>query len=265
MTDLDVDRPEERSQADVTLITRGITVTARVEVSQESTIVVCPVGEGTESQTAVKAGDPVEVYWVGGHEERTLTAVLLAIEVEEGLDPCWRLSVSGPAQRSQRRKAVRARVEQPIVFPWAGATVTGKTVDISEAGARALVDGWGLPPDAGTRLDVTLTVDDALVDVPGEVVWHADRGQQWLMAMKFIDVPVCRSAASAGVPGAARGAGPRGRLTTLGARPRGLVEGQFPAHRRPGISAADRSWCLVDSWPCGHCSSGCSPGAPPSP
>jgi hypothetical protein len=48
MTDLDADRPEERSEADVTLITRGITVTARVEVSEEHRLVVCPAGEGTE-------------------------------------------------------------------------------------------------------------------------------------------------------------------------------------------------------------------------
>jgi c-di-GMP-binding flagellar brake protein YcgR len=189
MTELDVDRPEERSEADVTLITRGITVTARVDVSQESTIVVCPAGEGTEWKTTVKPGDPVEIYWVGGQEERTLKAKIISVEVEEDDDPRWRLAVAGPAERSQRRKAVRGRVELPIVFPWGGATLRGKTVDISEAGARALVDGWGLPPDAGAGLDLTLTLEDAVLDLQGEVVWHADRGPQWLMAMKFVDVP----------------------------------------------------------------------------
>jgi c-di-GMP-binding flagellar brake protein YcgR len=189
MTELDIDRPEERSDADVTLITRGITVTARVEVSEETTIVVAPAGEGTEWKTTVNPGDPVEIYWVGGQEERTLRAVILAVEAEEGLDPRWKLSVNGPATRSQRRKAVRGRVELPILFPWSGGTVTGKTVDVSEAGARALVDGWGLPPESGTGLFVTVTLEDAVVDVAAEVVWHADRGKQWLMAMKFVDVP----------------------------------------------------------------------------
>ncbi len=80
-------------------------------------------------------------------------------------------------------------MELPVVFPWGGATLTGKTVDVSEAGMRALVDGWGLPPDAGTGLDVTLTLEDAVLDLQAEVVWHADRGPQWLMAMKFVDVP----------------------------------------------------------------------------
>lgn len=185
--DVDVDRPEERSEADVTLITRGITVAARVEVSQERLLVVCPAGEGTAWKTSVRTGDPVEVYWVGGHEERTLKAAIS--EVEEGVEPRWYLAVTGPAQRSQRRKAVRARVELPVVMPWAGATLVGKTVDVSEAGMRALVDGWGLPPEPGTGLDVSLTLEDAVLDLQGEVVWHADRGPQWLMAMRFVDVP----------------------------------------------------------------------------
>jgi hypothetical protein len=164
-------------------------VSARVDTSEETTIVVCPAGVGTEWTTTVKVGDPVEIYWVGGYEERTLRAVVLAVEVEEGAEPRWRLSVNGPAARSQRRRAVRGRVELPIAFSWAGATLTGTTVDISEAGTRALVDGWGLPPEPGTPLEVTLTLEDAVLDVHGEVVWHADRGAQWLMAMKFNDVP----------------------------------------------------------------------------
>ena len=189
MTELDVDRPEERTEADVTLITRGLTVTARVDISEENRIVVSPAGEGTEWKTSVKAGDAVEIYWVGGQEERTLRALIASVEVEEDEDPRWHLAVNGPAERSQRRRAVRARVELPLVFPWSGGSVTGKTVDISEAGMRALVDGWGLPPDPGVGLYLTLTLDDDVLDLPGEVVWHADRGQQWLMAMKFVDVP----------------------------------------------------------------------------
>jgi c-di-GMP-binding flagellar brake protein YcgR len=187
MIDLAVDRPEERSSADVTLITRGLTVTARVEVSTERTVVVCPAGEGTEWKTAVSPGSPVEVYWVGGHEELTLQAKIS--EAEAGIEPRWHLSVTGPATRSQRRKAVRARLELPVAIPWGGATMVSRTVDVSEAGMRALLDGWGLPPDPGTGLTVTLTLDDDVVDLHGEVVWHADRRSQWLMAMRFIDVP----------------------------------------------------------------------------
>ena len=76
-------------------------------------------------------------------------------------------------------------------MPWAGGLLNGLTIDISEGGIKALVDGWGLPPEAGTPLPVTVTLEiGAEVDVRGEVVWTADRGtQQWVLAVRFIDVP----------------------------------------------------------------------------
>ena len=67
--------------------------------------------------------------------------------------------------------------------------MTGNTVDLSESGMRALMDGWGLPPEPGTPTQVSLDLDDALVDLHGEFVWTSIRGAQWLLAMKFIDVP----------------------------------------------------------------------------
>lgn len=65
----------------------------------------------------------------------------------------------------------------------------GRTVDLSEAGMRALMDGWGVPMDAGTTTQLTLDVDDALLHLQGEIVWTVERGAQWLLAMKFLDVP----------------------------------------------------------------------------
>ncbi len=183
-----LDRPEETASADVTLISRGLTVTAHVEVSDVSVVVVRPTGgaPGWDS-TEIQPGDAVELYWVGGHEERTLTGT--ATQIESGAEPRWHLAVSGQAERSQRRKAVRARVSVPVIIPWAGAQMEGKTVDLSEGGMRALMDGWGVPMDPGTPTQVSLELDDVLVHLHGEIVWTTIRGAQWLMAMKFVDVP----------------------------------------------------------------------------
>ena len=184
----DQDRPEERASADVTLVAHGITVTAAVEVSESGLVVVRPEGDGTAWKAAVGRGDAVELYWVGGEEERTLEGLVSVIE--DGDDPRWHLSVSGPATRSQRRKAVRARVQVPVLIPWAGAQLTGTTVDISEAGIRALMDGWGVPLEPGTSCQVSLDLDDVLVHLIGELVWTSVRGSaQWLLAIKFVDVP----------------------------------------------------------------------------
>ncbi|SDF03076.1 PilZ domain-containing protein [Blastococcus aurantiacus] len=187
MTDPDANRPHESSRADVTLVTRGITVTAAVDVSTEFAIVVRPDGEGTAWKTAVKDGDPVELYWVGAEEERTLPAKI--IDVEPGDEVRWHLVATGPAERSQRRKAVRARVSVPAYIPWADGQLVGETVDLSEAGARCLVDGWGLPPEPESRLEVSLTLGDEVVHLHGQVVRQQGQGPRWLLSMRFLDVP----------------------------------------------------------------------------
>src|SRR5689334_10480015 len=152
MDEIDVHRPAESSQADVTLITRGITVTACVDVSSDDVLVVSPRGGGSTWKVAVDPADKVEVFWVAGNEERTLPAKIVA--VEGGEEPRWHLTPTGPAERSQRRKAVRARLELPVVLPWSDHQLAGHTVDVSEAGMRATVDGWGVPPQNGTRMHV---------------------------------------------------------------------------------------------------------------
>jgi hypothetical protein len=187
MTDQNLDRPEESGSADVTLVSRGITVTACVEVSSTGVVVVRPSAGGPADRDTIQIGDPVELYWVGGEEERTLGGKIAAIDT--GPEPRWHLSVAGPAERSQRRKAVRGRVQIPVLIPWAGAQMEGTTVDLSEAGMRALMDGWGVPMEAGTTTQLTLTLDDALIHLRGEIVWTVERGAQWLLAMKFLDVP----------------------------------------------------------------------------
>jgi PilZ domain len=188
ITDPFLDRPEESASADITLIAKGVTVTAHVEVSDTYLVVVRPTGGGPGWDSAeIQIGDAVELYWVGGHEERTLGGTVA--QIEAGDTSQWHLKVSGQAERSQRRKAVRARVAVPVIIPWAGAQMTGTTVDLSEGGMRALMDGWGVPLDPGTPSQLTLEIDDALVHLHGEIVWNSIRGAQWLLAMKFVDVP----------------------------------------------------------------------------
>ena len=186
MIDQNLDRPEESGAADVTLVSRGITVPVCVEVSSTGVVIVRPSDDAPPTRDAIELGDAVELYWVGGQEERTLKGLVSSIE--GGPEPRWHLSVKGPAERSQRRKAVRGRVQIPVIIPWGGAQMEGSTVDLSEAGMRALMDGWGVPMDPGTTTQLTLTLDDALVHLHGEIVWTVERGKQWLLAMKFLDV-----------------------------------------------------------------------------
>ena len=187
-TDQDVDRPDASTQADVTLVSRGITVTACVTRSDDFGLVVSPTGGGRTWHESIKAGDPVEVYWVSGYEERTLPATISSVD-HDG-QPYWHLLPTGPAERSQRRKAVRAKVSVPIVMPWSGGLLRGTTIDLSEGGTKTLVDGWGLPPESGTPVRLTLSLeDDITIDLAGEVAWGSDRGTgQWVLAVQFTEV-----------------------------------------------------------------------------
>ncbi|HEY0126936.1 MAG TPA: PilZ domain-containing protein [Blastococcus sp.] len=188
MIDFALDRPRVSTSADVTLVSRGVTVTARVDVSGADRVVVGPAGDGPIwPADTVAAGDAAELYWIGAEEEWTLAGTVA--EVEDGGRSRWHIAVAGPAERSQRRRAVRARVEVPVLIPWAGAVMTGTTVDLSESGMRALMDAWGVPPEPSTPAKATLTLDDTTVELHGEIVWTSTRGPRWLMAMKFLRVP----------------------------------------------------------------------------
>src|SRR5687768_18061977 len=106
-----VDHPEEQTEAEVTLSGRGISVSTRVEVVQNDFISVRPsVGEFVD-QVVVQVGDVVEVFWKTEDAQRALPAEIT--EVEQGAVVRWRMRLTGPAEASQRRKAVRGRVCVP--------------------------------------------------------------------------------------------------------------------------------------------------------
>jgi hypothetical protein len=183
MSPTDLDRPSETSQADVTLVTRGITVQAGVEVSNALALVIRPTAEAYARTVGVKPGDRVELFWRGEFEERMLPAEVS--EVEDGDSLRWNLSVAGPAERSTRRKAVRARVEIPVRIRVRGTEVAGETVDISEAGMKAVADGWGLAPEPGTPVEVDVEVGKDLVRVRGAIVRQEERAGRWVLSMRF--------------------------------------------------------------------------------
>jgi len=187
MNELDGDLPEPSTTADVTLVARGVTVTANVEESGVSALVLRPTVDTLADVTTVKDGDAVEVYWVRGEEERMLSAAVSRVEVGSG--PRWHLQVKGPSERSQRRRTVRAQVELSVRIPWAGGAMVGQTIDLSESGTRVVVDGWGLPPEPGNPVSVHLALDDGDLDLPAEVVWQRMRGAQWMIAVRFTALP----------------------------------------------------------------------------
>jgi hypothetical protein len=181
-----VDHPVEQTEAEVTLTGRGISVTARVEVVHDGVISLRPsVGEFVE-QVVVKVGDAVEVFWKGEENQRSVPAEV--IDVEQGALIRWRLRITGPAENSQRRKAVRGRVHVPVEAEYGAVDLKGATVDLSEAGLRAEFEGFGAPPEAGVSLLLTLSLEDGVIKTKAEVVRTQARGARWVMSIRFVNI-----------------------------------------------------------------------------
>jgi hypothetical protein len=183
MTSLDDQRPSEMTETDVTLVTRGITVQARVELSNALALVIRPLAGSYARTVGVKEGDKIELFWRDAFEERMLPAEVSSID--DGSALRWHLTVTGPSERSTRRKAVRADVELPIRMRMNNSEVKGDTVDLSEAGMRALVDGWGLAPEPGTFAEIDIELGSDLVRVHGTVVRQDERAGRWVLSMRF--------------------------------------------------------------------------------
>ncbi|SEP13358.1 PilZ domain-containing protein [Trujillonella endophytica] len=186
MTEPGVDHPVADSAADVTSVGRGLSVNARVEGAGEHAIVVRPSVGDYVGQDVVAVGETVEVFWHGPAGGRALPAVVT--RVEYGAAPRWHLAVGGPAIDKQRRTAVRCRVSVPVTVSLRGLDLSGESRDLSEAGLQVLVDGHGsTPPEPGTRLGVTVHLEDGVARYRGEVVRARGRTGEWLMSLRFLD------------------------------------------------------------------------------
>jgi c-di-GMP-binding flagellar brake protein YcgR len=181
-----VDHPEEQTEAEVTLTGRGISVSSRVESVHDGFIAVRPSAGDFYEQAVVRVGDRVEVFWRTEDSQRALPAEVT--EVEQGAVIRWRMRITGPAETSQRRKAVRGRIAVPIVAEYGSVELRGETMDISEAGLRADFQGLGAPPEGGARLGLTVELEDGVVRTRAEVVRTQARGAQWIMSIRFVDI-----------------------------------------------------------------------------
>ncbi len=178
-----VDWPEPGGAAEVIPLARGVALPASVEVSDGTDLRIRLVLAEYAEQQKVKPGHRVEVLWGGPMGGRSLLAEVTEVRSDPELR--WTLQITGPAEASQRRQSVRARVELPVVARCGAVLITGEAVDLSEAGARVWFDGWGLQPPAGTPIDATLELGDGTFTAAAEVVRVEPRGQRWLISVRF--------------------------------------------------------------------------------
>ena len=181
-----VDHPEEQTEAEVSLTGRGLSVTARVEVVHDGVVSLRPSVSDFFEQVVVRVGDVVELFWKGEESQRAAPAEVVA--VEQGALVRWRLRITGPAEDSQRRKAVRGRIDVPVEAEYGAIDLKGRTVDVSEAGLRAEFEGFGAPPEAGVAVQLTLSLEDGPLKTKAEVVRTQARGARWVMSIRYVNI-----------------------------------------------------------------------------
>ncbi|MGY1836705.1 PilZ domain-containing protein [Blastococcus sp. SYSU DS0510] len=180
------DHPTEQTEAEVRLSGTDVAVSARVEVVHEGVISVRPSASEFVEGSVVEPGDAVEVHWRSENGHRMLPAEVL--DVQAGAAVRWRLSATGPAEHSQRRAAVRGRVVVPVEADLGGVELTGETMDVSEAGLRVQFEGFGMLPDVGTTMALTIRFEDGPLAARGEVIRVHARGARWVLSIRFLDV-----------------------------------------------------------------------------
>ena len=171
--------------ADVTSVGLGLSVNVRVERADDAAVVVRPSVGDFVGQEIVAVGEEVEVFWQGPAGGRALRAVVA--RVEYGAVPRWYLTVTEPAVDRQRRIAVRCRVGLPVTVSLYGVDLAGESSDLSEAGVRLTVDGYGSAPEPGSALGVTVHLEDGALWHRAEVVRAQTRGPDWVMSLRFVD------------------------------------------------------------------------------
>jgi c-di-GMP-binding flagellar brake protein YcgR len=186
MSEPGIDHPEVDGEAQVSLPGRGITVSSRVESVDGDVLALRPsVGEFVD-QSVVGRGTVVEVQWQRPDDQRVAPAEVVVVEAGAVLR--WRLRMTGPAEVTQRRKAVRGRVVVPVEVGVGNMELKGESGDLSEDGARIMLDGFGMQPEPGDSVDLRIDLEDGTVVATAEVIRVAARGARWSLSTRFVDI-----------------------------------------------------------------------------
>jgi hypothetical protein len=186
MSEPGIDHPAVDAEAQVSLPGRGITVSSRVESVDGDVLSLRPsVGEFVE-QAVVTQGSLVEVQWQRPEDQRAAPAEVVA--VESGAVLRWRLRMTGPAEVTQRRKAVRGRVVVPVEVGIGSLELKGESSDLSEDGIKIGMDGFGVQPEPGDSVDLRIDLEGGVVVTKAEVIRVSARGARWFLSTRFLGI-----------------------------------------------------------------------------
>jgi hypothetical protein len=125
-----VDYPAADTALSVMPVGQDEALTSRVRRQTESFVYVTPPRNGIGESVPFVERDMLELSWQGDDGLRSVPADASAVS-DDGL---WKLKITGPASRIQRRDTVRAPIGLSVSVAWDATVLTGSTVDLSEGG-----------------------------------------------------------------------------------------------------------------------------------
>lgn len=174
--------PDAGELLDVALRRACVPLTARVLGTEPDRLLLAPPVDVLGAPSRLVPGELVDLVWSDGGD---LVGIPVAVERTDGAQ--WSAVVVGPPQRVQRRDAVRVPLDARAVLsrPAAGEAGTAggaadglevPVLDLSEGGARCLVDPVALQLEQGQTVLLRLPVDGLPGPVSALVVHRRFRG-----------------------------------------------------------------------------------------
>ncbi|NIH67312.1 PilZ domain-containing protein [Modestobacter marinus] len=187
-----VDHPAAATALGVLPLGQDDPLTARVRREGESYLYLSAPRNAVGEAIPFVERDVLELSWQADDGLRSVPADAVAL-AGDGL---WKVRVTGPASRLQRRDAVRAPLGLSVTLSWDRATLTGSTLDLSEGGLLAVFRphgdlGVSVPfPKRGQPLVLSLDLwSDELVTEVALVRRRPRQDNLHEWSLRFVDLP----------------------------------------------------------------------------
>ena len=187
-----VDYPASSTALSVMPLGQDEALTARVRRESENFLFVSSPRNATGEAAPFVERDLLELSWQADDGLRSVPTEASGV-TDDGL---WKLKVTGPANRIQRRDAVRAPIGLSVSLAWDRTTLTGSTVDLSEGGLLAVFRphgdlGVGVPfPKRGQPLLLKLDLySDELVTEVALVRRRPRQDNLHEWSLRFLGLP----------------------------------------------------------------------------
>lgn len=187
-----VDHPAAATALSVLPLGQDEALTARVRREGETYLYLSAPRNALGEATRFVEQDMLELSWQADDGLRSVPADAVAV-TDDGL---WKVKITGPASKIQRRDAVRAPIGLSVTLSWDRATLVGSTVDLSEGGLLAVFRphgdlGVGVPfPTRNQSLALSLDLySDELVTEVALVRRRPRQDNLHEWSLRFVDLP----------------------------------------------------------------------------